>query len=79
MTLHWLIVSPYALQLYIRASIYHGSESLCQDVVTSRGALPDNAEWNEILEFAIGFKDLPRAAKLCFVILGATDAAMSKK
>lgn len=66
------------LQVYVRAAIYHGSEPLCPTVCTSRGAIPENAEWNENLDFDIAIKDIPRAAKLCFVILGATDTAMKK-
>ncbi len=31
------------------------------------------------MAFDIPIKELPRAAKLCFVIVEATDAAMSKK
>ena len=60
----------------MRAGIYHGGESLCMPVATSRGAAPEKAEWNEILEFDIPVQELPRCAKLCFVILGATDSTM---
>lgn len=66
------------MQVYVRAGLYHGSESLCQTVTTSQGAPAENAEWNEILEFNIPVQDLPRSAKLCFIILGATDAVMKK-
>lgn len=69
--------SSLIIQVYVRAGIYHGSEPQCQVVVTSRGAAPENAKWNEILEFAIPVADVPRAAKLCFVILGATESAMA--
>ena len=66
-------------QVYVRAGIYHGVEPLCQILCTLTGANSDTAEWNEILEFDLPLKDIPRAAKLCFVILSATEAAMSKK
>ena len=66
-------------KVYVRASIYHGSEPVCGSVVTSRGANAEGATWNEILEFNIPISEIPRAAKLCFVVFGATDAIMSRK
>ena len=74
-----LLSNCLLLQVYVRAAIYHGSEPLCPSVCTARGAVPENAEWNEYVEFDVAIKDIPRAAKLCFVILGATDTAMAKK
>jgi len=67
------------IQLYVRAAIYHGCETMCQPVVTSTGAVADNASWNEILEFNMPLADMPRASKLCFVIFGASEAVMSRK
>ena len=55
-------------KVYVRASIYHGCEPVCDSVVTSLGANPEAAEWNEVLEFNIPVREIPRAAKLCFVI-----------
>lgn len=66
-------------KVYVRASVYHGSEPVCDSVVTSLGAHPDSAAWNELLEFNIPVREIPRAAKLCFVIFGATDAIMSRR
>ena len=66
-------------KVYVRASIYHGCEPVCDSVVTSLGANPESAEWNEMLEFNIPVREIPRGAKLCFVIFRATDAIMSRR
>lgn len=66
-------------QVYVRAAIYHGCESICKSVCTSTGAQSESATWNEILEFNIPLADMPRASKLCFVIFGATEAIMSRR
>ncbi len=63
----------------MRTAIYHGCESICQPVCTSTGAQADSATWNEILEFNIPITDMPRAAKICFVIFSATEALMARK
>ena len=65
-------------KVYVRAGIYHGSEPVCSSVTTLQGANPDAAEWNEILEFNAPVGELPRAAKVCFVIFGATESTMKK-
>ena len=65
-------------KVYVRASIYHGSEPVCSSMVTAIGANSEATEWNEILEFNIPVNEIPRAAKLCFVVFGATDATMRK-
>ncbi len=57
-------------KLFVRASVYHGSEPVCDSVVTSLGANPESAEWNELLEFNIPVREIPRAAKLCFIVFG---------
>lgn len=57
-------------KVYVRAGIYHGSEPVCNSMATSRGANAEGTEWNEILEFDIPVSEIPRAAKLCFVVFG---------
>ena len=59
--------------MFVKAGIYHGREPLCSVVATSKGASSEGTEWNENLEFAIPIKDMPRAAKLCFVVFAARD------
>ena len=61
------------MQVYVKAGIYHGRESLCSAVTTSKGAASENTEWNENLEFDISIRDIPRGAKLCFVVLAAPE------
>ena len=53
--------------LYV-PGLCHGDQILCQTAATIRGAPPDRPEWNEVLEFDVPIADLPRSAKLCFVI-----------
>lgn len=66
-------------KVFVRAGIYHGSEAVCGSLTTIKGATPESAEWNEILEFTLPMNEIPRASKLCFVILGANEAVMAKK
>ena len=64
--------------MFVRAGIYHGSEAVCSALSTLQGASPEAAEWNEILEFTLPMNEIPRASKLCFVILGANEQVMKK-
>ena len=48
--------------------MYHGEDPLCADISTMKGANPEKAEWNEVLEFDVPIMEIPRSAKLCFVI-----------
>ena len=48
--------------------MFYGDQSLCPAVCTTRGAEPDNPEWNETFEFQIDVADLPRSTKLCFLV-----------
>lgn len=41
---------------------------MCPTTSTAKGAIPDKPEWNEMLEFDVPITELPRSAKLCFVI-----------
>ena len=66
-------------KVFVRAGIYHGSEAVCNSLSTLQGASPGTGEWNEILEFTLPVNEIPRASKLCFVILGANEAIMAKK
>ena len=65
-------------KVFVRAGIYHGSEAVCGALTTLQGAAPEAASWNEILEFTLPLDEIPRASKLCFVILGANEAVMKK-
>ena len=65
-------------KVYVRAGIYHGSEAVCGALTTLKGANPESAKWNEILEFTLPVNEIPRASKLCFVVLGANESVMKK-
>jgi phosphatidylinositol-4,5-bisphosphate 3-kinase len=71
--------TPENLKVYVKAGIYHGRESLCRVVTTSKGASSENTEWNEILEFDISIRDVPRGAKLCFIVYAAPERGKSKR
>ncbi|XP_065180000.1 phosphatidylinositol 4,5-bisphosphate 3-kinase catalytic subunit alpha isoform-like [Sycon ciliatum] len=56
----------------VRAGIFHGGEPL-SDIVSTRPASSNSqleSPWNENLVFDIDVRDLPRSARLCFVIYG---------
>ena len=63
----------------MRAAVYHGGEAITPIVTTAVGAPPDAVKWNENLDFETAISDFPQAAKLCFLIFGATDAVMVTK
>lgn len=58
------------LQVHVRAGIYHGGDLLCSIVSSQIGASPTASIWNEIMEFAMPMCDIPRSARLCFIIFG---------
>ena len=72
---------PLTVQVYVKAGIYHGREPLCAVVTTSKGAgsetskgfASEGTEWNEILEFDISIRDIPRGAKLSFIVFAAPE------
>lgn len=51
-------------QMYVRTSIYHGTESLCPPRDT-KNVLSSNLKWNEWLVYELNLPDLPRSARLC--------------
>ena len=65
--------------MYVRAALYHGDQTLCPVVSTMKGAHPDWPEWNETLEFVIPVTELPRSAKLCFLIYQQKQAGRKRK
>eukprot|EP00731_Ephydatia_muelleri_P037245 Em0427g2a len=70
---------PDNTKVYVRAAVYHGGEAITPIVTTAVGAPPDAVKWNENLDFETAISDFPQAAKLCFLIFGATDAVMVTK
>ena len=67
------------MQVYVRAALYHGDQTLCPVVSTMKGAHPDCLDWNETLEFVLPVTELPRSAKLCFLIYQQKPSGRKRK
>ena len=69
-----------SIQVYVKCGIYYGAESLCDSQTTRpRGEHQGVCDWNENLEFNLNVCDLPRSAKLCFVLYSSRDALAAPK
>ncbi|KAG8135936.1 putative Phosphatidylinositol-45-bisphosphate 3-kinase catalytic subunit beta isoform protein [Naja naja] len=89
----WEIVQPFKILLvngsklnteetakvHIRSGLFHGNELLCKPIVSSEIAGRNDHVWNEPLEFDINVCDLPRMARLCFVVYAVMDKMKNKK
>lgn len=89
----WDITSPFRVVLvdgnklnteepakvHVRAGLFHGTELLCEPRVSSEISGRNDHVWNEPLEFDINVCDLPRMARLCFVIYAVMDKMKNKK
>ncbi|XP_069752770.1 phosphatidylinositol 4,5-bisphosphate 3-kinase catalytic subunit beta isoform isoform X4 [Narcine bancroftii] len=67
------------LRVQIRAGIFHGTELLCEPVVSSEVSGKNDLVWNEPLEFEINICDLPRMSRLCFAVYGVMDKVKKQK
>lgn len=67
------------LQVYVRAALYYGDQTLCPVVCTKKGANPENPVWNENLEFVLPVAELPRSTKLCFLVYQQKQAGRKSK
>ncbi|XP_065886495.1 phosphatidylinositol 4,5-bisphosphate 3-kinase catalytic subunit beta isoform-like [Dysidea avara] len=65
-------------KVHVRAGIYHGGDLLCSIVSSQIGVSPTSSVWNEIMEFAMPMCDIPRSARLCFIIFGKNTAKKKK-
>lgn len=68
------------LQVFLRCGLYHGGDALCAASTTR----PETAHqvcchWNENLEFERKVCDIPRSAKLCYVLYSSRDSQAKKK
>ncbi|KAJ6669307.1 hypothetical protein lerEdw1_008116 [Lerista edwardsae] len=89
----WDIISPFRVVLvdgnklnteepakvHVRAGLFHGTELLCEPRVSSEISGRNDHVWNEPLEFDINVCDLPRMARLCFVVYAVMDKMKNKK
>ncbi|XP_066475481.1 phosphatidylinositol 4,5-bisphosphate 3-kinase catalytic subunit beta isoform [Tiliqua scincoides] len=89
----WDITSPFRVVLvdgnklnteepakvHVRAGLFHGTELLCEPRVSSEISGRNDHVWSEPLEFDINVCDLPRMARLCFVVYAVMDKMKNKK
>ncbi|XP_059803922.1 phosphatidylinositol 4,5-bisphosphate 3-kinase catalytic subunit beta isoform [Hypanus sabinus] len=68
-----------ALRVQVRAGIFHGTELLCEPVVSSEISGKNDLVWNETLDFEINICDLPRMSRLCFAVYGVMDKVKKQK
>ncbi|XP_033641996.1 phosphatidylinositol 4,5-bisphosphate 3-kinase catalytic subunit alpha isoform-like [Asterias rubens] len=64
-------------KIYVRSGIYHGSESLCTQMMTEHVPC-SNPRWNEWLKYELRIPDIPRSARLC-VSICSTSKRRGKK
>lgn len=68
-------------QIGLQAGLFHGGKSLCESqktkeiIVSSDGS----CEWEETLKFDIKVSDIPRMARLCFVLYEISKTAKGLK
>jgi phosphatidylinositol-4,5-bisphosphate 3-kinase len=67
-------------KVYVKCGLYYGAESICDSQTTRpQGEYQGICDWNENMEFSIRVCDLPRSAKLCFVLYSSRDALNAPK
>ena len=52
----------------LEATLYHGDKPLCPPVSTSLKVLESSLHWRETINFKVSKKNLPRAAKILFLV-----------
>ena len=75
---HMVFTVCLSVQVCVRAGLYHGDEALCNIPNTLSRDTP-NLFWNEYLDFEIPVCDIPRMARLCFLIYGVFGEQKAKK
>ncbi|KYQ59052.1 Phosphatidylinositol-4,5-bisphosphate 3-kinase catalytic subunit beta isoform [Trachymyrmex zeteki] len=69
------------VEIGLQAGLFHGGKSLCESqktkeiIVSSDGS----CEWEETLKFDIKVRDIPRMARLCFVLYEISKTAKGLK
>nr|WEL12771.1 phosphatidylinositol-4,5-bisphosphate 3-kinase catalytic subunit alpha/beta/delta [Halisarca dujardinii] len=67
-------------KLYVKCGLCYGAESLCESLTTRpQGEYQGVCDWNENIEFGISVGDLPRSAKLCFVLYSSRESLVAPK
>ncbi|KAK9501564.1 hypothetical protein O3M35_012267 [Rhynocoris fuscipes] len=62
--------STHPVEVCVQAGLYHGGKSLCEPQKTSERLVSKEGEciWDEDLQFDIQVSNIPRMARLCFVV-----------
>lgn len=68
-------------QVICQAGIYHGGKSLCEPQKTKVAVVSSvgEAQWDEELQFPIKVSNVPRMARLCFVIYEISKAKNKRR
>ncbi|XP_035240996.1 phosphatidylinositol 4,5-bisphosphate 3-kinase catalytic subunit beta isoform [Anguilla anguilla] len=66
-------------KVHVRAGLFHGTELLCKPAVSSESSGRSEHVWNRTLDFDIAVSDLPRMARLCFVVYAVMDKVKKQK
>lgn len=69
------------VEIGLQAGLFHGGKSLCESQKTKEIIVnPDGScEWEETLKFDIKVRDIPRMARLCFVLYEISKTAKGLK
>ncbi|XP_014479292.1 PREDICTED: phosphatidylinositol 4,5-bisphosphate 3-kinase catalytic subunit delta isoform [Dinoponera quadriceps] len=69
------------VEIGLQAGLFHGGKSLCESKKTREIAvsLDGSCEWEEVLRFDIKVRDIPRMARLCFVLYEISKTAKGLK
>ena len=65
--------------VYIEAGVYHGGEMLGSLKFTTESIPSVHPRWNQWLTFDMAVKMLPKAARLCFQVVGGVRTRESRK
>lgn len=60
----------------IEATLYHGEKALCPPVSSTTKLLDHTLHWKETINFKIAKKNVPRSAKILFIV---TEASQRKE
>ncbi|XP_043477506.1 phosphatidylinositol 4,5-bisphosphate 3-kinase catalytic subunit delta isoform [Leptopilina heterotoma] len=69
------------VEIGLQAGLFHGGKSLCESRKTKETVvnLDGSCEWEETLKFDIKVRDIPRMARLCFVLYEISKTAKGLK
>jgi hypothetical protein len=60
----------------IEATLFHGEKALCAPVTTTSKLMENTLHWKECINFKIAKKNVPRSAKILFIV---TEASQRKE